>query len=257
MSDREAITGVLAKGGYRNLENANAVIAMLLRELEALRDAGAARGEQAEQALRLAKEATNGWACYAKRKAEHDEISRLHLEIARLEATPSPTAQPSPSLRDYLTTFVERERALHDAKGKGGQSVGRSPSASPSVLRELERMLRADAGQEPSPSLRAENTADCGCSLRILPDGSVDQLWCAAHSRLGSSAAIGDSGGSCPALKYPLTVRAEYGSAKAIIVTDSDAALLHAIREAIERNARVTVGSVRAATVEPSPSERS
>lgn len=43
------------------------------------------RRERFAAALRLAKEATNGWACYAKRQAEHDEIARLHREIARLE----------------------------------------------------------------------------------------------------------------------------------------------------------------------------
>lgn len=37
-------------------------------------------------AVRLAKEATNGWACYAKRQIEHDEIARLHREIANLES---------------------------------------------------------------------------------------------------------------------------------------------------------------------------
>lgn len=37
------------------------------------------------RALRLAKEATNGWACYAKRQAEHDNIAHLHREIAALE----------------------------------------------------------------------------------------------------------------------------------------------------------------------------
>ena len=36
-------------------------------------------------ALRLAKEATNGWACYAKRESEHKEIARLHREIAAME----------------------------------------------------------------------------------------------------------------------------------------------------------------------------
>ena len=37
------------------------------------------------RALRLAKEATNGWAVYAKRKAEHDNIAQLHKEIAAIE----------------------------------------------------------------------------------------------------------------------------------------------------------------------------
>lgn len=34
-----------------------------------------------EELKRLAKEATNGWACFAKQKREHDEIARLHREI--------------------------------------------------------------------------------------------------------------------------------------------------------------------------------
>jgi len=47
-----------------------------------------ALGEQEEPvsaALRLAKEATNGLACYAKRQIEHTEIARLHGDIAALE----------------------------------------------------------------------------------------------------------------------------------------------------------------------------
>ena len=35
-------------------------------------------------ALRLAAEATNGWACYAKRDIEHRDIARLHQAIAAL-----------------------------------------------------------------------------------------------------------------------------------------------------------------------------
>lgn len=47
-----------------------------LKRLRAKRDA----------LLRLAKEATNGWACHAKRKIELDEIARLHREISKAEA---------------------------------------------------------------------------------------------------------------------------------------------------------------------------
>lgn len=32
-------------------------------------------------ALTLAKQATNGWACYARTNAEHNEITRLHAEL--------------------------------------------------------------------------------------------------------------------------------------------------------------------------------
>lgn len=38
--------------------------------------------------MKLAKEATNGWACYAKRKIEHDDIARLHREIDAIAAEP-------------------------------------------------------------------------------------------------------------------------------------------------------------------------
>lgn len=40
--------------------------------------------ETLDAALRLAAEATNGWACYAKRDIEHREIARLHHAIAAL-----------------------------------------------------------------------------------------------------------------------------------------------------------------------------
>jgi hypothetical protein len=40
---------------------------------------------QRDELLRLAREATNGWACYAKRKVEHDEIARLHAAISKAE----------------------------------------------------------------------------------------------------------------------------------------------------------------------------
>ena len=36
------------------------------------------------EALTLAKQATNGWACFAKTKAEHADIARLHRAIDAL-----------------------------------------------------------------------------------------------------------------------------------------------------------------------------
>jgi hypothetical protein len=48
----------------------------------------AARAVKAEATLaavsQLAKEATNGWACYAKSKREHEEIARLHRDLAKV-----------------------------------------------------------------------------------------------------------------------------------------------------------------------------
>lgn len=73
---------------------------------------------------------------------------------------------PSPGdpLREWLTQFVIREGLLMAAKGKGGQSVGRSPSITPSVLKELERILRdssllkaePEAGTRPAPDAATE-----------------------------------------------------------------------------------------------------
>lgn len=48
------------------------------------------------QLLRLAKEATNGWACYAKRQIEHYEIARLHRDIASIEAIQA-SSSPQPN----------------------------------------------------------------------------------------------------------------------------------------------------------------
>lgn len=40
---------------------------------------------QHDTLIQIAKEATNGWACYAKRVIELDEIARLHAAIAKAE----------------------------------------------------------------------------------------------------------------------------------------------------------------------------
>ena len=45
---------------------------------------------------------------------------------------------------DCLRTWLQHERMVHESRGKGGQSVGESPRLMPSVLRELERMLRPE-----------------------------------------------------------------------------------------------------------------
>lgn len=49
--------------------------------------------ETLKDALRLAKQATNGWACYARTKLEHREIARLHQDIDALAALAAPRAQ--------------------------------------------------------------------------------------------------------------------------------------------------------------------
>lgn len=42
--------------------------------------------DTSRSALNLAKEATNGWACYAKKPIEHENIANLHQRIATLES---------------------------------------------------------------------------------------------------------------------------------------------------------------------------
>ena len=53
-----------------------------------------------------------------------------------------------------LIAFVERERALIEARGKG-QSVGYYPSITPSVLKVLERMLRDAQDEGAGPKAQA------------------------------------------------------------------------------------------------------
>lgn len=55
------------------------------REIESLQAA-------LQRALSLARHATNGWACYAKRKPELDEIGRLHRELDAMEPSPAADA---------------------------------------------------------------------------------------------------------------------------------------------------------------------
>lgn len=54
--------------------------------LAALRSTVDQIAQERDDALRLAKQAVNGWACYARRKLEHDEIARLHAAIDELRA---------------------------------------------------------------------------------------------------------------------------------------------------------------------------
>ena len=63
------------------------------------------------------------------------ELDRLRADLAAERAR---AEQHAFTLRQFLD-FVQRERALRDAHGKGGQHTGNSPSISPSVLHELER----------------------------------------------------------------------------------------------------------------------
>lgn len=53
-----------------------------------------AAGAQIATLVSIAKRAVNGWACYAKRQIEHEEIARLHREIDALRE-PAVSAESS------------------------------------------------------------------------------------------------------------------------------------------------------------------
>ncbi len=57
-----------------------------------------------DRALSLARQATNGWAVYAKRACEHDDIARLHRELDAIEASLAPqTPEALPMLADPVS----------------------------------------------------------------------------------------------------------------------------------------------------------
>jgi hypothetical protein len=88
-----------------------------------------------------------------------------HIAVNVLAAkTPPPDAVDS--LRVRLQYFVDRERGLSDwvAGGRKGQTTGREPSITPSVLRELEHILR-DAPPDAVTRARLE-----AC---VEPDGEI------------------------------------------------------------------------------------
>ena len=79
-----------------------------------------------------------------RRLALRECVSELQDELAAVVGASPP--QPELQLRGLLQDFTARQRALIEARGKGGQHTGQSPSITPSVLRELEWMLRNSAG---------------------------------------------------------------------------------------------------------------
>lgn len=80
-----------------------------------------------------------------------------------MSETRTPSEQDAVGIAVLLRTFVERERAIRDGeRGKGGQHVGYSPQISPSVLRELEWMLKngAEVGDAALAQARAQGQQD-------------------------------------------------------------------------------------------------
>lgn len=79
----------------------------------------------------------------------------LDAVVEALRAENAASSETQEEAVEPLRRWIQRERALRDAFGKGGQSVGDSPRISPSVLKELERLI-APLVAQPSPSQPAE-----------------------------------------------------------------------------------------------------
>ena len=74
------IAALQARLGQEQIQRRKEVAA-LTEERDTLR-------QQIEEALTLARQAVNGWACHARRDIEHNEIARLHKRIDVLAEAP-------------------------------------------------------------------------------------------------------------------------------------------------------------------------
>lgn len=73
------------------------------------------------RAIRLAKEATNGWAVYAKRKAEHDNIAHLHREIAAVERDATTKGDAAGQMRSERRLWTRRDRSERRPTYRGSE----------------------------------------------------------------------------------------------------------------------------------------
>lgn len=100
-----------------------------VRDLDRVLAALACEGEESDldAALKLAKEATNGWGCYAKRDIEHREIARLHTAIDILSARAvRGEAQPLPAALNQIVGYL-REIEQHCPCGARPESPTTHP----------------------------------------------------------------------------------------------------------------------------------
>jgi hypothetical protein len=90
--------------------------------------------------------------CRTSRMSANEQQSWADLQASGgLPEVAGPADAGSHETITLLREFVEREAGLRAMAGKGGQHVGRSPSISPSVLKELQRILAASASAPTAP----------------------------------------------------------------------------------------------------------
>ncbi len=96
-----------------------------------------------EELRRLAKEATNGWACFAKRNCEHDEITRLHKAID--------AAEPVVPISQLRALSEQWKRDAHENRRHGELYVAHAYT---DCAADLDRLLLGAPTSSPAPPPR-------------------------------------------------------------------------------------------------------
>lgn len=94
------------------------------------------------------------------------ECAEADLMREAADALRSSSPAHGDNLRQWLQDYTERQRALIEARGKGGQHTGQSPSITPSVLRELEWMLR-NSTSSPAQGWQPIESAPKDCEVLL------------------------------------------------------------------------------------------
>lgn len=119
-------------GDARNIAD---VAARLRPFFEAATQAQREQLEQAQKAAQVAALNLASVMARSEQQKERAEKAEQHLAQVTQERDALSAAQ------EGIRQFVERERGIRDSITKGGQHTGTMPRISPSVLKELERLL--------------------------------------------------------------------------------------------------------------------
>jgi len=187
--------------------------------------------ELAQEALTVCRFAVNGWGCYATRKAEHDEIARIHREIARIQA----------ALRAGASEEEKPPRRRCDAEhpdGRGRCGRWRGHDGSHKLMCGSWKDVWNEGTPAPLPERREPPTcAMCGkpaaCfGLYEVPDGEPSYA-------CGSCCGHGNEDGWClPIRSASCRLEAEaWALQETLSVTANDAKCLTLMIDALERAA--------------------
>jgi hypothetical protein len=157
--------------------------------------------ETLEQAMTLAREATNGWACYARTGKELTEIGRIHMALDALAAL---RAAPAPPTKEWCMAAAKAEEAAGDPDitvGAAPAPEGETPCPCPTpcdvpggenckrrtALRKAELEKRAAS---PSPTVadelpdefEADGVNYCGHCYQAIEQTPSEQLAAALAS---------------------------------------------------------------------------